>query len=131
MLGLAEVKDWIKSLGIGENFYIGKMDNKKDKSIGIYQRKAEGEPFTAIGGLECTKTDTKQISILIHWSKNAKETEEAAYSLYNKLRETGKTTINGIQIDYIKLEVPEPIDTGTDDKGIYERVIWFNLIYER
>ena len=29
------------------------------------------------------------------------------------------------------MQVPEPVDVGTDDKGIYERVIWFDIYYER
>ncbi len=128
---LADVRDWIKSLGIGENFYIGKLDNKKEKSIGIYQRKPIGNAEIAIGGLESTKTATKQVSILIHWNKYANETEDAAQELYDSFLKATDVTIAGKHIDYLRLEVPEPVDVGTDDNGVYERVIWLDFIYER
>lgn len=131
MITLANIRDWIETLGIGEKFYIGKLDNKKDKSIGIYQREGYGGSNIAIGGMSATKTMSKSISILIHWNKNANETENAAQSLYDKLLRTKDVTINGHHIDYLYLAVPEPVDIGTDDKGVYERVIWIDFYYQR
>ena len=128
---LADIRDWIKELGVGEHFYIGKLDNKKEKSIGVYQREPYGPPQIAIGGLDATKTAVKQVSILIHWNKNAKETEGSAQFLYNKLLCERNVTINGTHVNYIYLAIPEPIDVGTDDSGVYERVIWMDLYYER
>lgn len=131
MLSLANVRDWLKSIGPAEHYYIGKLENKKEKSIGLYQRKENGPPVTAIGGLDCTKYDIKRISVLIHWNKNARETEEISSALFEKLRKLGSIEISGMHIDYLMLQVPEPQDVGTDDNGIYERVIWFDLYYER
>ncbi|MEG1298309.1 MAG: minor capsid protein [Anaerovoracaceae bacterium] len=131
MLGLADVRDWIKAYRSAENYYIGKLDNKKEKSIGIYQRKTTGSPIMAIGGLEATKYDIKPISLLLHWSKNARETEEAAFLLFEQLRGITDLQIGQTHVDYVHLMVPEPQDAGTDDKGVYERVIWFDLYYER
>ena len=39
MLKLTEIRQWIASLGIAEDqhVYIGKLDNKQQKSIGVYQ----------------------------------------------------------------------------------------------
>lgn len=132
MLGLAEIRDWIKNFGIGENFYIGKLDNKKDKSIGIYQRRTQDQTYhTAIGGINCTKVNTKHVSILLHWNKNARETEEAANDLFEKIIETTDITIAKKHIYYVRMDTNEPIDVGTDEKGIYERVIWITFFYER
>lgn len=130
-MNLADIRDWIKTLGVGENFYIGKLDNKREKSIGIYQRRPSGRAEIALGGLDHTKTVTKQVSILIHWNQYANETEEAAQELYDKMLRSSNVTIAGKHVQYIRLEVPEPIDVGTDDNGVYERVIWLDLIYER
>ena len=128
---LADIRDWMKEIGVGEHFYIGKLDNKQEKSIGVYQREPYGPPQIAIGGLDATKTAVKQVSILIHWNKNAKETEGSAQFLYNKLLCERNVTINGTHVNYIYLAVPEPIDVGTDESGVYERVIWMDLYYER
>lgn len=131
MIGLADIRDWLKGLGVGEHFYIGKLDNKQEKSIGVYQRESYEPARISIGGLDATKTLVKKVSVLIHWNKNAKETEEMAQLLYSKLLCRDDVTINDTHIDYIYLAVPEPIDVGTDDKGVYERVIWMDLYYQK
>lgn len=131
MLALADVRDWVKSLGVGEHFYIGKLDNKQEKAVGIYQRKTHEAPHIALGGLENTKYEVKPISVLLHWSKNAKDTEEASCALFDKLLNETNVMIGGKHINYIRLLVSEPQDVGTDDAGVYERVIWFDLYYER
>lgn len=130
MLALSDIKDWIKTLGIGENFYTGKLDNKKEKSIGIYQRTSYGKAEIALGGLENTKTRTKQLSILVHWTKYSGETEEAAQRLYDAIAATKNLEIAGKHVSYIALDMPEPADVGTDDAGVYERVIWLTLYYQ-
>ena len=75
MIGLADVRDWLKGFAGAENYYIGTLDSKKPKSLGVYQRKPSGEAHIAIGGLDCTSYDIKQLSLLLHWNKNARETE--------------------------------------------------------
>lgn len=131
MITLAGIRDWIKSFQIAENYYIGKLDNKQDKSIGIYQRETSGPPEIAIGGIDATKTQKRSVSLLIHWNKNANETEQKARYLYNTLLCQNNLTINGVHVDYIYLLVPEPIEVGTDDKGVYEYVIQFDLYYQK
>lgn len=131
MISLAGVRDWLKTLEVGQSFYIGKLDNKKEKSIGVYQRQTSGPPVIAIGGRSYTKHGIKQISVLVHWNKNARETEAAAQELFEQLQQAKDVTIDETHVDLIALQVPEPQDVGTDDDGVYERVIWFDLYYER
>lgn len=132
MLGLANIRDWFKTFeNKADNYYIGKLDNKNDRSIGVYQRKTNIPPRIAIGGLENTSYEIKPVSILIHWNTNARETEECAYSLFQELLKQNNAVINNHKIRYIKLLNSEPVDVGTDDKGIYERVIELDFYYER
>lgn len=131
MLKLSEVQDYIISLGVTEEdrVYIGKLDNKQDKSIGVYSRKGEGAPVTALGGY--SSYDIKPVSLLVHWNQDKEETEAAAFSLFERLKKETRITIGSIQIPYIRLMVPEPQDVGTDDNGIYEYVIWIDFIYQK
>jgi hypothetical protein len=50
MLKLTEIRQWIASLGIAEDqhVYIGKLDNKQQKSIGVYGRSGSGSPGIAL-----------------------------------------------------------------------------------
>lgn len=131
MITLAEVRDWIKTFNAANNYYIGKLDNKRENSIGIYQRKTIDGPRVAIGGRSLASYDVKSISILIHWNKNANETEKRAQYLYNRLFEAESVVIGETPIKMIALLQNEPVDVGTDDNNVYERVIELDLYYER
>lgn len=133
MLAINDIRRYIASLGIAEddNVYIGKMDGKKQKSIGVYSRPTSGPPGIALGGMDCTTYDVKPISLLVHWNKDKGAAEAAAYKLFEKLRNVTSLSIGGTHIDYLRLMVPEPQDVGTDDNGVYEYVIWLDFLYER
>lgn len=131
MITLAEVRDWIKTFNAANNYYIGKIDNKQENSIGIYQRKTIDGPRVAIGGRSLASYEVKSISILIHWNKNANETEKRAQYLYNRLFEAESVVIGATPIKMIALLQNEPVDVGTDDNNVYERVIELDLYYER
>lgn len=131
MLALDSIRDYIADLDIADYVYIGKMNNKKHKSIGVYSRSGSGPPNIALGGLDCTTYDTRCISLLVHWNKDKGESEQAAYGLFEKLREVSGLSIGDAHINYLRLMVPEPQDVGTDDTGVYEYVIWLDFIYER
>lgn len=44
MLMLKDIRSWIAGLGVAadNNVYIGKLDNKRQKSIGVYSRPTSG-----------------------------------------------------------------------------------------
>lgn len=117
---LSVFRDYISTLGIGEHFTIGKIDNSKDKSIGVYgdgyQRRVE-----AIG--KCSSYDTAGIRILIHWTKNLADTETNARSLYESLRYITDTDMGEVHIQYFMLNYDEPVFLGTDENGVYEYMI--------
>lgn len=133
MLKSTDIREWIVSLGIAEddNVYMGKLDNKQQKSIGVYSRSSSGSPNIALGGLDYTSYDVRPISLLVHWNRSKPESEAAAYKLFEKLRNVSSLDIGDTHINYLRLMVPEPQDVGTDDDGVYEYVIWLDLIYER
>jgi hypothetical protein len=125
---LLQVLDWIETLEVGEHFHVGKLDAKEEKSIGVYQRDANGEPRKCIGSTE--SYEIKKISVLVHWNMDSDETETNALVLFNKIKDARNVTIGTSRVNIIKMMVSEPQDVGTDDNGIYERVIWFDLLYE-
>lgn len=133
MLAINDVRDYISSLGIAEdgNVYIGKLDGKQLKSIGVYSRRTSGMPDVALGGLDCTTYGIKPVSLLVHWNKDKGEAEAAAYGLFEKLRNVASLTIGGTHAGYLRLMVPEPQDVGTDGNGVYEYVVWLDFIYDR
>ncbi len=133
MLKTTDIREWIVSLGIAEDehVYMGKLDNKKQKSIGVYSRSSSGPPNIALGGVDYTSYDVRPISLLVHWNSSKPESEAAAYKLFETIRNVYSLDIGDTHINYIRLMVPEPQDVGTDDNGVYEYVIWLDFIYQR
>lgn len=133
MLTLKDIRQYISDLGIADdgNVYIGKLDNKKEKSIGVYNRKADGGAKIALGGLACTTYGIRPISLLVHWNRNVSESEAAAYQLYEKLEKESSLTLGDNEIRFLVLQMPQPQDVGTDDNGVYEYVIWLDFVYQR
>lgn len=129
---LKDIRTYIASLGIStdEHTYIGFLDNKFDCSIGVYSRAMRDRPVLAVGGWTSASYDIKAVSVLVHWNRKKTESESAAIRLFEALKEP-PATIGGYPVQYLRLLVPEPIDVGTDSKGVYEYVIEFDVYYDK
>lgn len=129
MLTLANVRDWLKEYNIAQYYFVGKLDTSKENALCVYNRKRSGAPVMALGGL--SSYNIKAISLLLHCSKNAVQAEQIAITLFEKISSEEKLIINNTPIYYIALQVPEPVAIGTDENGIYEYVIEFDLYYKK
>lgn len=127
------VYEWIRTLAVAgaENYYCGTLAAKKDKSIGVYQLKDRRAREVAIGGSKNTLTATKGISLLVHWTRSTRDTENAALELYERITEAKDVSIGDFKVNYIQLLHNEPIDIGTDENGVCEHVIELVIYYER
>lgn len=129
---LRDVMEWMQGLSAkADNYYCGTLDSKKGKSIGVYQLKNTAGANIAIGGRANTKTHIKRISLLVHWTHNSDETETFAQALYNELEASKNASVGDFKVDYIELLQYEPIDVGTDENGVFERVIECVFYYQK
>ena len=130
-MSLDDVLSFIETLSTdAEHFYCGTLNAKKDKSIGVYQLKQSRSRNIAVGGSDCTKTGIKSVSLLVHWNDNSHETELAAQKVYDLLANAKGVEIGGHHVSYIELLLVEPVDVGTDEHGVFERVIEFKIYYQ-
>lgn len=127
-LTLKDVKDYMKTLGLADHAYIARIDASQDKTIGVYDRGA-GANVSAVGG--CKKYGVKSLTLLYHGTKNAGDTEEKALAIYEAINEIRDVTMGQTHVYYAMPMNEEPIDVGTDENGVWERVIDFDLYYER
>lgn len=125
---LAEFRDFLKSLNVATNYSIGKIDNAKMYSLGVYTA-TNLAPVEAIG--KESKYDIAGVRILLHWNKNARETEAAARNLYEKIRYITNTDMGDVHVDYLRLDDGEPTFIGSDDNGVYEYHISARIYYRR
>ena len=127
---LADVRDYIDSLGLADHVYMAKLPDKQDHSIGVYHSKHQYPHKVAIGGPSLESYGTKYVTFLVHWSKSPRETEKAATALFEALQRTREAKINDITIKFIQ-PLYEVQDIGTDDAGIYEMVIEAAVIFQK
>lgn len=129
---LADVRDYIASLNATEpqKVYMGKLDTKPDKTVGVYHSKHQHTYKTAIGGDSLQSYRVKYVTLLIHWNKSPRDTEKAATALFEALKNTREAKINNETIKFIQ-PLYEIQDVGTDDSGTYEMVIEAAFIYAK
>ncbi len=125
---LSDVREYIKSLKIAKCVYMGKLDAKAEKSVGVYNSKHTHAYHTAIGGPAMASYGTKYVTILIHWNESPGETERAATELFEAVSSAREITVNDTVIKFIQ-PLCELQDIGTDDAGIHEMVIEAAVIY--
>ncbi|RHQ94289.1 hypothetical protein DWX83_00550 [Ruminococcus sp. AF21-42] len=127
---LADVRDYIASLNLADHVYMGKLPDKEEKSIGVYNSKHQYPYHTAIGGPDQEGYGQKYVTFLVHWNKSPRDTEKATTDMFEVLRRVRDAEINKETIKFIQ-PLYEPQDVGTDDSGIYEMVIEAAVIYEK
>lgn len=127
---LSDIRGYIASLDMADHVYMGKLDAKQEKSIGVYNSKHEHAYKTAIGGPALESYGTKYVTFLVHWNKSPRDTEKAATGLFNRLVRAREEVINNETIKFIQ-PLYELQDIGTDDAGICEMVIEAAVIYEK
>ena len=130
MVTLANIRDWLKSFGLFDSYYIGRLDTKKKNSLGVYNLQDTGRR-EVIGGLK--KYEKKGVSLLIHGDTNKAKTEQKAFELYNALETIGddKKRIGNKKVCFVQLLNNEPIDVDQDADSVYEYVIEMNIYFEK
>ena len=125
MMTLADIRDYVDSLRISEHVYMGKLPDKEDESVGVYNSKHQHTYHTALEGY-----GEKYVTLLVHWNKSPRDTEKAATELFEKLKVARDVNVNNETIKFFQ-PLYDVQDVGTDDAGIYEMVIEGVFIYEK
>ena len=132
MITLADIRDWLKSFGLFDNYYIGRIDSKKKNSLGVYNLQDAGRR-EVIGGLKVY--EKKGVSLLIHGDTNKANTERKVWDLYNAIESVSKNENILIakekKVFFIELLNNEPIDVNQDADSVYEYVIEMNIYFEK
>ena len=102
---LKDVLVWLKSFTNFNNYYIGILDSKKDKSLGVYNLKTNRQPIVAIGGLDNTSYNTKRVSLLLHWNNAYDESEDKAIALYEAILRAKPQKIGSYDVCFIGMLV--------------------------
>ena len=125
---IAQFRDYLKTLNVATHYSIGKIDNSKDCSLGVYGD-GSSRRVEAIGRASSYGTFT--FRLLLHWNKNADATERSAFDLFEKIRYTTDLDMGDIHVQYLDLDSDAPVSMGTDENGVYEYVITGTIYYRK
>lgn len=134
---IAELRDYLKTLNVADYYYIGKIENSKEKVLGIYPNSSTPR-VEAVG--KDSSYGTFGVRLLLHWNKNAKDTEIQALSLFDHIRyiqdtdmthyeDTGQSST--VHVQFIDWDYDDPVFVGTDANGVYEYVITGTIYYQK
>ena len=119
-------KDWLKTVIDSPSYTIGKLDTSKPQTICIYSGLSAGPYRPAVGN--ASGYGEKTIRILVRWGQNYAAAEAKAQEVYDALSNIIK--VEGVTTCIMRNQ-SEPVNLGTDDKGVYEFSIDITLYYER
>lgn len=127
---LADVRDYIASLNLTKEVYMGKLPDKPERSIGVYNSKHQYPYHGTLGGPNQQGYGIKHVTLLVHWNKSPRDTEKAATALFDAMNVARDVKINETTIKFIQ-PLYDLQDIGTDESGVYEYVIEAAVIYEK
>lgn len=127
---LKQIKDFFKSTFCWtDGISIGKIDKNLEKAVCFYNSRQPTAKVKAVGGKQNKSYDFKSITILLRWTTNADEAEKKAEEIYNFFDE--KTFIHDKKRVFVISRFENPIDLGTDERGVYEYSFEFDLYSEK
>ena len=129
MVTLADVRDYLKSFGLFDGYYVGRIDANKKNVLGVYDLSPTRRHKTIGKGTQ--RYDIKGVSLLIHGGTNKTDTEKLAIKLYDALENANNAVIAGRKVNIIDLQQDAPIDVDADTNNVYEYVIEVLFYVER
>ena len=129
MVTLADVRDYLKSFGLFDGYYVGRIDANKKNVLGVYDLSPTRRHKTIGKGTQ--RYDIKGVSLLIHGDTNKTNTEKLAIKLYEALESAENGEIAGRKVNIIDLQQDAPIDVDASENKIYEYVIEVLFYVER
>jgi hypothetical protein len=125
---LLELKEYFKTnFSWNESISIGKTDNNQEKAICFYNSN-RNQPYSPMIG--CNKsTKIIPITILLRYTKNKNTADLMAKSIYEFFER--RTFLIGNKRVFTMMIYDDPIDLGTDDKGVYEYSFEIDFYNER
>lgn len=128
---LTEIRDYLKKVVPYEDawFGIAKMDTAKNMAMCLYSRAKAAAGNIAVGGAESTGYTCEPMTLLIRWTSNAAAAERKAREVHGALIKQA-FWINEKEC-FLQAVYSSPVALGTDNKGVYEYSVDFNVYYER
>ena len=129
-ISIKQIKDYFKTtFNWTDSISIGKIDNNQEKAVCFYNSNRNLAYSPVIGGKENKSTYIKPITILLRYTKNQDSAETKAQEIYEFFEE--RTFFVNSKRIFTMMSTDDPVNLGTDEKGVYEYSIEIDLYIER
>ena len=123
---LSDLRDYFKSnFSWKESISVGKIDKNKERAVCFYHSKVSRPKINTVGGKGNRSYTVLPISILLRFGKNYEAAAEKAKEIYDFFDE--KTFDLNNERVFVISPYNAPIDLRTDDQGVYENSLEFDL----
>ena len=123
---LSDLRDYFKiKFPWKDSISVGKIDKNQDQAVCFYHSKVSRPKINTVGGKGNRSYTLKPMSILLRFGKNYEAAAEKAREIYDFFDE--KTYDLKNERVFIISPYDGPIDLGTDDQGVYENSLEFDL----
>lgn len=123
---LSQLRDYFKvNFPWNDSVSVGKIDQNKERAVCFYHSKVSRPKINTIGGKENRSYSVMPITILLRYGKNYEAAEQKAQSIYDFFDE--KSFIYNDERVFVISPYDRSIDVGTDDMGIYENTLEFDI----
>ncbi len=123
---LSDLRDYFKSnFPWKESISVGKIDKNKERAVCFYRSKVSRPKINTVGGKANRSYTVLPISILLRFGKNYEAAADKAKEIYDFFDE--KTFDLNNERVFVIPPYNAPIDLGTDDQGVYENSLEFDL----
>lgn len=126
-LSTKSVKDYLKTIIDCPSWHTGASDKNEEESITLYTNRRNISKISKFKHLQTYSV--LPVTLLLRWTKNYKNAEEKANSIY-ELLDSSSIFLENYEC-FIDCLFEGPIDLGADENGIYKFSIEFNLIYKK
>lgn len=127
---LSQLRDYFKAnFPWNDSISVGKIDQNKERAVCFYHSKVSRPKINTIGGKENRSYSVMPITILLRYGKNYEAATQKAQSIYDFFDEM--SFIYNDERVFVISPYNEPIDVGTDDMGIYENTLEFDIYMQR
>lgn len=122
---LSEAKSLLERL-LGEEMRIHKLDRSAEKGLCLYLRKTGRKHQPALNGTGGRSFRRMGLSLLVRGGRQGAAAEKHAFRIYRLIEEA-----EAAQGRFWQMVYDAPVALGTDERGVYEYSIDFDLYYEK
>ena len=132
-MNISNIRDWFKTIDPSfslDGYIVGRLNNSIREKLIAFKRGVSTPQKKAIGGMSNTSYSSIACNTIIHWTKDAKDTDIKANDVYELLLNMENyPTIGSHKV--VSFNIRNFDEIGIDENNIHEYALDFEIVYQR